>query len=217
MACHAANMAFLGLNLTLPIRVRAEATDVNPETCPSSAHVVMEFPARGELPPVAFHWFEGQRDGKKLAPPADLVARVLAADPDEKRRAKLADTGSILVGRKGFLYFPHGGGHGVLGPAKDFEGVNVTKPETLPVNGNGDQGHKGEWVAAIRAGRPEAALSNFGYGSVLTESFLLGNVAIRTQSAFEYDPAAGKVRGDRAAEQYLAANYRKGWELPGVG
>ena len=39
---------------------------------------------------------------------------------------------------------------------------------------------KNEWVEAIKAGKPEIAYSNFDVASLLTEAFLLGNVAIQT-------------------------------------
>ena len=61
MACHTANMAFMALKLGSPTHVSAEAGDVNPLTCPSYAHVTLQFPARGELPPVTVHWYEGKK------------------------------------------------------------------------------------------------------------------------------------------------------------
>src|SRR5207253_4000263 len=68
MACHTANMAFMALKLTSPTHVSAEAGDVNDETCPSWAHVTMQFPARGDLPACTLHWYEGKKDGKKVTP-----------------------------------------------------------------------------------------------------------------------------------------------------
>src|SRR5262249_14105378 len=85
MACHTGNMAFMALRLAHPTKVSAEAGDVNPETCPSHAHVTMQFPVREwyekganqpatlRLPAVTLHWYEGQKDGKKLTPSEELV------------------------------------------------------------------------------------------------------------------------------------------------
>ena len=216
MACHTANMAFMALKLGLPTRVSAEATDVNQETCPSSAHVVMEFPARGDQPAVKFHWYEGRKDGWLVQPPAELAAKALAIDPNEKRNKGLVNSGSIIVGEKGFIYSPNDyGAEFFVGPKGGFDGLNTKTPEKLPVNNKGDQGQKNEWVEAIKANKPEAALANFEYGSMLTEAFLLGNVAIRSQSPFEYDGETGKARGNSAAQQLLAVDYRKGWDLLG--
>jgi predicted dehydrogenase len=216
MACHTANMAFMALKLGLPTRVRAEAGDVNPETCPSYAHVVMEFPARDQMPPVKFHWYEGRKDGWLVQPPAELAAKVLALDPNEKRNKALVNSGSIIIGEKGMIYSPNDyGAEFFIGPKGQFEGLNTKTPEKLPINNKGDQGQKNEWVEAIRAGKPETALANFEYGSMLTESFLLGNIAIRTQSAFEYDGATGTIPGNPAAAKLLANPYRRGWDLLG--
>src|SRR5262249_31538187 len=73
MACHTANMAFMALKLGSPTSAQAEAGHVNAETCPSFAHVVLQFPARGEMPPVAWHWYEGKKDGKNVLPSPELV------------------------------------------------------------------------------------------------------------------------------------------------
>jgi hypothetical protein len=55
-------------------------------------------------------------------------------------------------------------------------------------------------------------MSNFAYAGALTESILLGNVAIRTGKPFDYDAATGTASTPEAA-QYLKREYRKGWEL----
>ena len=80
----------------------------------------------------------------------------------------------------------------------------------MPRNGSGDDGMKVEWVAAIRGG--PAAYSNFEIASRLTESMLLGNVAIRvTGKKLEYDGHSGKITNNEDAEKLLKTNYRTGW------
>ena len=80
------------------------------------------------------------------------------------------------------------------------------------VNGKFDQGQKDEWVEAIKAGKPEVALSNFEYAGLLTAAFLLGNAAIRSGKAFDFD-ADKLTASDPAAQKYLKGQYRKGWDL----
>ena len=208
MACHTANMAFMALKLGHPTHVSAQATDVNPETCPSSAHVRFEFPARGTMPAVILHWYEGKKDGTKLTPPAELLKKVL------KPKEKLADSGSMLVGSKGILFSPNDYGAAFrITPGELAEGVNLTKPEKLPINGGGDQGHKKEWVEAIKANDPKKALSNFDYAAVLAGTFLLGNVAIRTGKDFEFDGETLETKGCPEAQEFIKIKPRKGWEL----
>ena len=215
MACHTANMAFMALKLQMPVKVAATATDVNGETCPSSAHVTFQFPARGDLPPVTVHWYEGKgKDGKKLAPPQEWIDKALAIDPDPKRNKSLVNSGSIIIGSKGIAYSPNDYGAEVyFGPTAAFADLNTKKPEKLPINGKFDQGQKNEWVDAIKAGKPEIALSNFDYASYLAGAFVLGNVAIRTGQGFEFDPVTLECKGSKDAAQFIKYEYRKGWNM----
>jgi predicted dehydrogenase len=212
MACHTANMAFMALKLAHPTKVMAEAGDVNPETCPSYAHVTLSFPAREKLPAVTLNWYEGKKDGKKLVPPAELVAKAIALDVNEKRKTKLVDSGSILVGTKGIAYSPDDYGSEVF-----FSTGEVTnggsKLELLATNNGGDHGQKKEWVDAIKAGKPELALSNFGHAGLLTAAFLLGNVAIRTGKEFSFDGEKGVAIDCPEAAKFIRREYRKGWNL----
>jgi len=208
MACHTANMAFMALKLAHPTSVVAQSGELNPETYPAWAHVVYQFPARGDLPPVTFNWYEGKKDGKtRVLPPEELLAKVL------KPGEKLADSGSLLVGEKGLLYSPNDYGASYkLFPEKEFQNVKV-EPK-LPRNGGGDGGMKREWAAAIKAGKHEIALSNFDYSGMLTETVLLGNVAIRAGHKLEFDGPGLRFTNDESANRLLRREYRKGWELP---
>lgn len=205
MACHTANMGFMALQLQYPTTVTAECGHLNPETCPSWASVVLSFPKRGDGPhqqPVKFHWYEGQQDGKKKLPPTELF-----------HGEKPTNSGSLLVGEKGVLYSPDDNGTSFkLLPAKEFAGFTPPTP-TLPRNGKGDSGMKAEWVQAIKANKPEIALSNFHYAGVLTEAILLGNVAMRVGKPLEWDGQALRATNCPEAAQYLKRQYRKGWEI----
>ncbi len=208
MACHTANLAFRGLKLAHPTAIAAESGEVNAETFPAWARVVLEFPARGESPPVSLTWYEGKKDGKLVLPPAGLLARVLG--PGEG----LKESGSILVGEKGILYAPGNDGSGLrITPKGLAEGKNLASPETLPANGGGDQGMKDEWVRAIKAGKPEIAYSNFDFASLLTEAFLLGNVAIRAGTRLEWDGPGLRVTNVPEANRLIQTEYRRGWEV----
>jgi predicted dehydrogenase len=214
MACHTANMGFMALNLGYPTRVSAEAGDVNPETCPSYAHCTMQFAARGDMPPVVLHWYEGKKDGQKVTPPEELVEKALALDTNPKRKTSLYASGSILVGSKGIAYSPDDYGAEVFFSTGTVANRD-SKPEKFPINNGGDPGQKKEWVAAIEAGKPELALANFGYAGLLTAAFLLGNVAVRTGKPFEWDGAALKAKNLPAAQKFIRREYRKGWDLIG--
>jgi predicted dehydrogenase len=210
MACHTANMAFMGLNLGHPTKLSAEAGDVNPLTAPSYAHVTMQFPARDKMGPVTLHWYEGKKDGRKLLPSDELVAKSM----ELAKSKRLVDSGSIVVGTKGMAYSPSDYGSDVFFSTGKTTN-NSTKPETMPANGGGDQGQKREWVEAIKAGKPETALANFEYAGFLTAAFLLGNVAIRAGKPIEWDGEKCAVTNVPEAAKLIRREYRKGWDLIG--
>jgi predicted dehydrogenase len=215
MACHTTNMAFRALKLGAPVAVLAEAGEINPETYPAWAHIQYIFPERGDMAPCTLHWYEGKRDGKIVLPPDDLLAKLLKAGE------KLADSGSILVGEKGVLFSPNDyGAQFRLTPEKDFIGVNSTKPEKSPAgtDDNEDAFMKKEWAEAILAGKPAVASSNFNYAAQLTETMLLGNIAVRfSGQKLEWDAAKLRFANSEAATKLVSKEYRKGWDLAGVG
>ena len=214
MACHTANMAFRALKLDSPIAVIAEAGEINPETYPAWAHIQYIFAARKDAPACTLHWYEGKRDGKKVLPPENLLSRLL------RKGEKLADSGSILVGDKGILFSPNDyGAQFRLTPEKDFAGIQTTRPEKNPegVEKDNDLHMKKEWVDAIKAGNPALASSSFDYGGRLTETMLLGNIAVRfAGTKLEWDAAKLRFANSEAASKLVTKSYRKGWEVPGL-
>ena len=67
------------------------------------------------------------------------------------------------------------------------------------------------WIRAIRG--EEKISCPFEQAGPLTESMLLGMVAMRTDKPIEYDGKAGKITNIPEANAYLDREYRKGWEL----
>ena len=232
MACHTANMAFMALKLGYPTAIAAENGELNPETYPAWARVTFNFPARGDMVPVKFVWYEGQKDGKHVLPAPELVKGQGERDkgyaiyfkdnkwhfrnPDQKdpkRQVQVISSGSFLVGDKAVLFSPDDYGADSYLVTPDAVQKVTGKPEKLPSNNKHDDGMKAEWVAAIRAGKPAEALSNFDYAAMLTETILLGNVAMRAGKPLQWDGPAMKITNDAAANKYLHFDYRKGWAL----
>ncbi len=201
MACHTANLAFMALKLSNPISIAAENGPINPETYPAWATITFEFPSRWEWPPVKLVWYEGKKpDGSKNLPPDDLLYG-----------QKPPGSGLLLVGDKGTLYSPNDYGADYrLFPENDYKDYKPPAP-WLPRNGKGDQGMKDEWVAAIKGGRP--ALSNFNYASQLTETILLGNVAMRVGKKIVWDGDRLRSPNCPEAENYVRKEYRSGWDI----
>jgi predicted dehydrogenase len=216
MACHTANTAYMGSKLAYPTSVSGEAGDVNPETCPSWAKVTLEFPPQANGQAIKWFWYEGReggrdnKTGKRSLPQDDLLSTCYGA-PNQT-----PGSGSFVVGAKGIMVLggDQGTSHRFVGPhAKDLEEAAKKVPQTLPRNNKDDQGMKNEWVEAIRQDNPKIALSNFDYAGMLTETVLLGNVAIRCGKKFEWNGTELKAVHCPEAEPFIKREYRKGWTL----
>jgi predicted dehydrogenase len=207
MACHTTNLPFMALELGLPVRVSAKSSEINSETYPAWSTITYEFPARGKLPPVKLTWYEGaKKDKRNLPPPNVLPDRALAP----------SDSGSVMVGSRYRMYSANDyGARQMLWPKGDY--VDLKAPEPfLPRHqraGDIDANQKKEWVEAIRAGKPSLALSNFDYSATLTECMLLGNAAVRSGKAIDYNPATGEIADNPEASKYLKSYFRRGWEI----
>jgi predicted dehydrogenase len=227
MACHTANMAFMACKLGSPVAVSGECGDLNPETYPSWARVVTEFPARGDMPACTVTWYEGSKDGKNVLPPPELVkgqgerqSGVSIFFKDAKwqfkkgeEKPKVVSSGSFLIGDKAVLFSPDD--YGAESYIVTESGVErlTGDPEKLPRNNHGDDGMKAEWARAIKEGKPHIAMSNFDYAGPLTEFVLLGNVAIRAGKRLTFDAGTLKFPGTPDADALLTKTYRKGFEL----
>jgi predicted dehydrogenase len=226
MACHTANMAFRALDLGHPTTIEAESGEVNPETYPAWARITFRFPARGELPPVKFVWYEGKKDDKQVLPSPDLVKGQGERDKGpsiyfkndkwwfkDKETAKPQDvsSGSFLIGDKAVLFSPSDYGTESFIVTPDGVEKVKGKPEKLPSNNKDDDGMKEEWVAGINGG--PKPYSNFDFAAMLTETILLGNVAVAVGKKLEWDGPNLKVTNDTEANKHLKTEYRKGWTL----
>jgi hypothetical protein len=56
-------------------------------------------------------------------------------------------------------------------------------------------------------------MSNFDYAGVLTETVLLGNVALRVRKKMEWDGENLRATNAPEADRYIRRDYRQGWTL----
>jgi len=71
----------------------------------------------------------------------------------------------------------------------------------------------GEWFAACRGEKPiDYPGSNFSYAVPLTETALLGNLAMRVQHRVEWDSEKMEVTNLPEANKFVNKEYRKGWQ-----
>ncbi|MBX7168687.1 MAG: Gfo/Idh/MocA family oxidoreductase [Pirellulales bacterium] len=187
MACHTVNLPYAALDLHGPVSVEAEHSGHNQESYPKWSIIKFEFPATDKRKALTMYWYDG---GKR--PPKELFGD-----------AKLDQAGSLIVGTKGKLYSPgdYGAGWDLLG--------DVNKPE---VEFTQSPGHFTEWVEAIKGG--PAAMSNFPeYSGGLTETILLGNLALWAGKKVEWDAQNMKSPNCPELEPLIKPVYRSGWTL----
>ena len=198
MACHTANMAFMACNLGYPTSVEAEFSESNSETFPMWSVIRYQFPARGDLPPLKWTWYDGGNDKPAWV---NKHLKELAKGND------IPGSGSLLVGDKGILFSPddYGTSYKLL-PESDFVGFKPPTP-SLPRS----PGHHQEWINGCKGG--PKPMSNFSYAGLLTETVLLGVVAIRAGKKIEWDGPNLKVTNIPEANNYVRREYRKGWSL----
>jgi hypothetical protein len=108
----------------------------------------------------------------------------------------------LLIGEKGSLLIPHVAAPRLL-PEERFAHL---KTEPVP-----SVDHYVGWADACRG--VGKTTSHFDYAGGLTETVLLGTVAIRVPGeTLAWDAAALRVTNSPTADALLTKQYRKGWE-----
>ena len=144
-----------------------------------------EFPARGDQPPVAIHWYDGGL--KPARPPGFEAGRAIG------QNLFIGDQGMMLDYR--------------LVPEAKMKAFGRPK-EVLPRS----PGHYREFVDACRGG-PAPGANIVDHAGLLSEVCALGNVALRSGKKLAWDGPNFKVTNDAAANRLLHRDYRLGWTL----
>ena len=193
MGCYSFDTIFRVLKLEAPATVEASSSEMLAETFPKATMIHFTFPARGDLPPVKITWYDGG-----LKPP-----RPEAFEGNRKLPAE----GLLFIGDKGSILCGFMGDHPTLIPEskmKDWQ----PPPKTLPRS----PGHEREWIEACKGGK-DAPGANFEFSGPVTETILLGNVALRTGEKLVWDKANLKASNAPAAQPHIRPEYRPPWTL----
>ena len=214
MGCHSMDPVFRALKLGAPTSVQATSTRVNTETYPLGSMVTYEFPARTDAPQEINQFvstLSGKMAGGLAMPACKLVWYDGGLRPPRPEglpeNALMGDNGRLLIGDDGFIL-----GNSVFPEARAKEVEHLAK--VIPRS----PGHYDEWSAACKGGgRPG---SNFDWAGPLTESVLLGNVALRSQLREDltlikllWDGPNLRFSNSEEANKFLRREYRAGWSL----
>ena len=198
IGCHFFDPVFRALELGPAVSVEASSSRVNTETYPLASQVTYHFPQRGDMVPVKLVWYDG---GLRPSRPPEIPQGVV-----------MGTNGMLMIGDDGILLdnFTDGWKLYPEEKGKDYG----APPEVLPRS----PGHHAEFVRAVKGG--EAAGSNFDWAGPLTETVLLGNIAIHpdlredlTEQKLLWDGKAMRFTNHEGANAFLKREYRKGWEL----
>ena len=224
MGCHLIDIPFKALGLKYPTDVECSVGSVYekmwtanyfPEGCPPSSSVSMHFEATEKNSiPLQMTWSDG---GIKPFHP-DLVPADVPIEAN----------GVIMIGEKGVITCDAYGAD----PKMYLKGEPVITAEKVKID-EPEYGHQRQWVDACKAGfnstEHQSLTSSFDYSGPLTETVLMGNIAIRSYMLREdgangrpqfvgrkklvWDGEAMKIKNLESANQFVGRDYRKGWEL----
>ncbi len=229
MACHIMAPAFAVLGLGYPISAECSVATrytapwqrvYSPDSPPAASHIILTFKGQNGKPDVKLHWMDG---GIQPERPAELGPNEVMGD---------GGNGVIFEGTKGKMMA------GTYGINPQLLPTNLTiqtkVPQTVERIKDGETGHYTGWVEACIAGagskEAKRLSSHFDIAGPLTESVLMGNLAIRSYDIKETDSKGGttypgrniqllwdgpnmKITNFEQANQFVKRNYREGWSL----
>jgi hypothetical protein len=127
--------------------------------------------------------------------------------PEMEEGMKMGPGGTLYVGDKGKILDDR------ILPVSLRESYKAPEPY-IPSS----PGHEQEWINACKGGAP--AGSDFLWAGPLTETVLLGNIALRKElkealsgKSLRFDPEKFGFPDMPEADKYLHTIYREGWSL----
>lgn len=225
MGCHFIDVPYRALQLQYPVSVECSVGSVYTgffreavytDSYPPSSKTHIQFPARNGMPAVEMIWYDG---GIQPRRPDELL-------PDEPLGEK--DGGIIFEGTKGKLMAGLFGRNPTLLPTKKMKETNLPASK-FPFVENGTDGHQQQWVKACKKGYGTYTSSPFEMSGPLTETVLMGNLAVRSYNYAEknakgnntypgrkkllWDGKNMKVTNFEPANQFIKRTYRGNWKL----
>ena len=195
----------LGIN-TAPLSARAYGTTTcevvnhvsrgvrNNVAFPYSCMVKFDFPEQETLPAFKLYWYDG---GMKPFTPDELEAE--GKDLPREGMMFVGDKGKILAGFRGES--PR-----IIPEKRMVELTGSDKPpkeETV----RSDR----DWIETFKKG--EESPGTFLKAAPVTQTILLGAVALRAGKKVDYDPEKVEITNVPKANEFLTREYRSGWEL----
>ena len=225
MGCHFIDVPYRALQLQYPVSVQCSVGSVYTgffrealytDSYPPSSKTHIQFPARKNMGPVELIWYDG---GIKPKRPDELLPEEALAE---------GDGGMVFEGTKGKLMAGLFGRNPTLLPTRKMKEVTLPKSK-FPFVAGGSEGHQQQWVKACKKGYGAYTSSSFDVAGPLTETVLMGNLAVRGYNYAEknargnniypgrktllWDGPNMKITNFDPANEFIRRKYRGNYKL----
>ncbi len=232
VGCHLIDIPFRTLGLKYPTDAECSVgsvysqmwnADYHPEGCPPSSFTTLHFGATEKSKsPIEMTWSDG---GIRPSHPDIIPA-------DNDIGGKNSANGVLIIGEKGIISTNINDSSPLMPKLYLNDGTTDFGPEVEP-NEEPEYGHQRLWVDACKAGfnSPEhlALTSSFDYAGPMTETVLMGNLAIRSymlqrensegnmeffaRKKLLWDGENMRITNMEEANQFVGRIYREGWGM----
>jgi predicted dehydrogenase len=232
VGCHLIDIPFRTLGLKYPTDAECSVgsvytqmwnADYHPEGCPPSSFITLHFEATSKSKsPIEMTWSDG---GIRPSHPEIIPA-------NQDIGGAKSNNGVLIIGEKGLISTNINDSSPLMPKLYLNDGTTDFGPETEP-DDEPEYGHQRKWVDACKAGfdSPEhkALTSSFDYAGPMTETVLMGNLAIRSyllrkedskgqmdfyaRKKLLWDGENMRITNLEEANQFVRRTYRKGWEV----
>ena len=232
VGCHLIDIPFRTLGLKYPTDAECSVgtvysqmwtADYHPEGCPPSSFITLHFDATEKSKSaIEMTWSDG---GIRPSHPD-----IIPADSDIGGPG--SNNGVLIIGENGIISTNINDSSPLTPKLYLTDGTTDFGPEKED-KVEPEYGHQRKWVDACKAGfnSPEhlALTSSFDYAGPMTETVLMGNLAIRSymlrkgknKESMEFfgrkkllwDGENMKITNLKEANQFVGRSYRKGWEM----
>ena len=232
VGCHLIDIPFRTLGLKYPTDAECSVgsvytqmwnADYHPEGCPPSSFITLHFAGTDKSKsPIEMTWSDG---GIRPSHP-----EIIPANHDIG--GEKSNNGVLIIGEKGLISTNINDSSPLMPKLYLNDGTTEFGPETEPED-EPEYGHQRKWVDACKAGfgsaEHKALTSSFDYAGPMTETVLMGNLAIRSYLLRKEDSKGAmdfyarkkllwdgeniRITNLEEANQFVTRTYRKGWEV----
>ena len=232
VGCHLIDIPFRTLGLKYPndaecsvgsVYTKMWNADYHPEGCPPSSFITLHFDATDKSKsPIEMTWSDG---GIRPAHP-----EIIPADHDIG--GNNSANGVLIIGEKGIISTNINDSSPLMPKLYLNDGTTDFGPEVENFE-EPEYGHQRKWVDACKAGfdsnEHRALTSSFDYAGPMTETVLMGNLAIRSymlrkqnsrgrwefygRKKLLWDGDNMRITNLEEANQFVSRKYREGFEV----